>query len=137
MDAIQKLTKKLIKDLNQAWFINALGNFKNVILFYKYYNDDIKIDEENIKGVKEFGKLNHDGRKESKRRSLELLKLKWGLIQKQNLLWTSLINLENRKMLLWTCVWSFTLYDCKTWMIGEGERDRLEGYEIWCYKRIL
>lgn len=42
------------------------------------------------------------------------------------------ISLENRKMLLKTC-----MYGCETWIIGMVERKRLEDFEMSCYRRIF
>ena len=58
--------------------------------------------------------------------------LKWGLIQKKKLLCSSLINLENRKMIEDICMEHNQIvnYGCETWTIGEAERKRLDVIEM-------
>ena len=60
-----------------------------------------------------------------------------GLNSNQNLLCSSSISLENRKMLLMTYAWSIATFECQTWTIGEMERKRLEAFEMWCYRRMM
>ena len=60
-----------------------------------------------------------------------------GFNSKQNLLCSSSISVENRKMLLKIYVWSIAMYGCETWTIGEVERKRLEAFEMSCYKRMM
>ncbi|MGI4401071.1 reverse transcriptase domain-containing protein [Klebsiella pneumoniae] len=47
------------------------------------------------------------------------------------------INVGVRKRLLKTFVWSVALYGCETWVLGKSERDRLEAFEMWCYRRMM
>ena len=34
-------------------------------------------------------------------------------------------------------MYSVSLYDCKAWIIGKGERRRYEAFKIWCYRKLL
>ena len=53
---------------------------------------------------------------------------------KQKLLCSSSINLENKKMLLKTYLWSIAMYGWETWTFGEAERKRLNAFEMWSYR---
>ena len=47
------------------------------------------------------------------------------------------IDLKIRKTLLKTYMWSVAFYGCEAWTIGKGERRRIEGFEMWCYRKLL
>ena len=47
------------------------------------------------------------------------------------------IDLEIRRKLLKTYIWSVAHYDCEAWTIGTGVRRRLDASEIWCYRKLL
>ena len=47
------------------------------------------------------------------------------------------IDLEIRKKLLKTYVWSVELYGCEARTIGKGERKRLEAFEMWFYRKLF
>ena len=46
------------------------------------------------------------------------------------------IDLEIRKKLLKTYVWSVTLYGYEAWTIGKEER-RLQAFEMWYYRKLV
>ena len=47
------------------------------------------------------------------------------------------IDLEIKKKLLKTYLWSVALYGCEARTIGKGERRRLETFKVWCYRKLL
>ena len=100
----------------------------------------IKINHENLDGVKEFrylgSKVIWGGRSENEIKS-RIAQAKMGFNLKQKLLCSSSISLENRKMLLKTYIWSIAMFGCETWTIWEAERKRLEAFERWCYRRMM
>ena len=48
-----------------------------------------------------------------------------------------MISLSLRKRLIKTFVGSVLLYGSETWPLGEDERRRIEGFEMWCLRRML
>lgn len=65
-----------------------------------------------------------------------LVQARKAFVKKRNLL-TSNIDLNVRKLFLKTFVWSVALYGSETWTIGKQERQRIEAFEMWCYRRML
>ncbi|KAI5638904.1 reverse transcriptase (RNA-dependent DNA polymerase) domain-containing protein [Phthorimaea operculella] len=54
---------------------------------------------------------------------------------KKNLL-TSKISKKVRKRLIKTYVWSIALYASETWTMTQRDRERLEAFEMWCWRRM-
>jgi len=46
------------------------------------------------------------------------------------------IELNIRKNLLKTYIWSIMLYGCKTWTIVRVEMRNKEAFEMWCYRKM-
>ena len=44
--------------------------------------------------------------------------------------------METRKGFMKAFVWSILLYGCETWTIQKYERDRLEAFEMWIWRRM-
>ena len=80
-------------------------------------------------------KFTWDGRRQKEIKS----RAKMGFNSKKKLLCSSLINLENRKMIEDICMEHNQIvnYGCETWTIGEAERKRLDVIEMWWYRRML
>lgn len=38
--------------------------------------------------------------------------------------------------MLKTYVWSVLLYGCETWCISDSDRNKLDAFEMWCYRRM-
>ena len=45
----------------------------------------------------------------------------------------SIIDISLRK----AYVWSTALYGYESWILGPTDRNRLESFEMWCYRRML
>ena len=51
-------------------------------------------------------------------------------------LFRSKLNIELRKKLARSYVWSIALYGSETWTLGKLERKYLESFEVWCWRTI-
>jgi len=58
------------------------------------------------------------------------------LIRKKNIFISKYIDLNIRKNLLKTYIWSIMLYGCETWTIAREEMRRIEVFEMWCNKKM-
>ncbi|KAI5734139.1 hypothetical protein M8J77_003012 [Diaphorina citri] len=58
---------------------------------------------------------------------------KVAFLKKKTLLCSNNININIRK----TLVWSVALYGSETWTIGKREQDRIEAFEMWCWRRMM
>jgi hypothetical protein len=54
--------------------------------------------------------------------------------KKRNILISKSIDLNIRKNLLKTYIWSIMLYGCETWTIEREEMRRLEAFKMQCYR---
>ena len=43
---------------------------------------------------------------------------------------------RTKKRIVKCLVWSVALYGCETWALGKVERDRLEAFEMWCWRKM-
>ncbi|KAI5747141.1 hypothetical protein M8J77_011488 [Diaphorina citri] len=62
---------------------------------------------------------------------------KVAFLKKKTLLCSNNININIRKQLIKTLVWSVALYGSETWTIGKREQDRIEAFEMWCWRRMM
>jgi hypothetical protein len=53
--------------------------------------------------------------------------------KKRNLFTFNSINMQLRKHLVKTFVWSMLLYGSETWTLGEAEKKRIVAFDMWCY----
>ena len=51
--------------------------------------------------------------------------------------WKSPISLQLKKRLVRSLVWSVVLHGCTTWAMKQSDEDRLEAFEMWCWRRML
>ena len=49
---------------------------------------------------------------------------------------TSKLNIELKKKLVRCYVWSIALYGSETWTLRKLERNYLESFEMWCWRRM-
>ena len=47
------------------------------------------------------------------------------------------ITLSTKVRLVKTMVFPGVLYGCKSWTIKEAERQRMDAFELWCWRRLL
>lgn len=47
------------------------------------------------------------------------------------------LSMQLRKRVLRCYVWSVLLYGCETWTLKATTMNRIEAFELWCYRRIL
>ena len=57
--------------------------------------------------------------------------------KKSKILQSTNVELDTRKQLLKTFVWSIILYGCETWTISESDKNALEAFEMWCFRKML
>lgn len=57
--------------------------------------------------------------------------------KKKRLFTSNNLNITLRKKLLKTFVWSVMLYGSETWTMGKPEHQKIEAFEMWCYRRML
>ncbi|VVC41307.1 Reverse transcriptase domain [Cinara cedri] len=57
-------------------------------------------------------------------------------LKKRILLTSKNMNIVTKKQLLKTYVWSVALYGNETWTINKREKDMLEAFEMWCWRKI-
>ena len=55
---------------------------------------------------------------------------------KKRALFISTLNLELRKKLVKTYIWSIALYGAETWTLRAVDQKHLESYEMWCWRRM-
>jgi hypothetical protein len=46
------------------------------------------------------------------------------------------LSVATRKRLIKTYVWSVALYGSETWTLGKKEKDKLEAFEMWCWRKM-
>ena len=56
--------------------------------------------------------------------------------RKKNLLCSTGLNLQLRKRLVKCYVWSVLMYGSEAWTMGKRERDRIEAFEMWVWRRM-
>jgi len=55
---------------------------------------------------------------------------------KKRALFTSTLDLELRKKLVKCYIWSIALYGTETWTLRAVDQNRLESFEMWCWRRM-
>jgi len=51
-------------------------------------------------------------------------------------LFTGKLNLELKKQIIKCLVWSIALCAAETWTLTQGDRSRLEDFEMWIWRRM-
>ena len=46
-------------------------------------------------------------------------------------------NLELKKKIVKCTIWSIALYGAETWTMTQADRERLEAFEMWVWRRML
>ena len=47
------------------------------------------------------------------------------------------ITLPTKVCLVKAMVFSVVMYGCESWTIKKSERQRIDGFELWCWRRLL
>jgi len=55
---------------------------------------------------------------------------------KKKNLFTSKLDLNLRKRLVWCYIWSIALYGAETWTLRATDQKHLESFEMWCWRRM-
>lgn len=101
---------------------------------------NVTLDGDKIKNVRSFpylgSRITQEG-KASQEISSRIHLARLAFNKKSKILESNNIDLEIRKRLLKTLVWSVLLYGSETWCIYEHDKNKLEAFEMWCYRRIL
>ena len=61
---------------------------------------------------------------------------KAAFMEKKSLL-TSKMDLELRKRIMKSTIWSVALYGAETWTMTKDHRNKLEAFEMWLWRRML
>uniref|UniRef100_A0A8D8RFD8 Craniofacial development protein 2 n=1 Tax=Cacopsylla melanoneura TaxID=428564 RepID=A0A8D8RFD8_9HEMI len=57
--------------------------------------------------------------------------------KKKTLFCSNNMNIELRKQLIKSLVWSVALYGSETWTVNERDKKRIEAFEMWCWRRMM
>ena len=99
-----------------------------------------QIDGETVERVTDFiswdSKVTADGdcRLEIKRR---LLLGRKAMTNLDSILKSSDITLPTKVCLVKTVVFPVVMYGCESWTIKKAEHRRIDGFELWCWRRLL
>uniref|UniRef100_A0A8D9A6I6 Craniofacial development protein 2 n=1 Tax=Cacopsylla melanoneura TaxID=428564 RepID=A0A8D9A6I6_9HEMI len=137
--ALETMNKILISNYNMK-----INKNKTKIMIVSRNEDRIrsviKLEDIELKQVKEFtylgGKITEDGRSNREIQS-RILQAKLAFNKKSKIFESHNIKLEIRKNLINTLVWSIALYGCESWTICDKDKNHLEAFEMWCYRRTL
>ena len=55
----------------------------------------------------------------------------------ENILKSRDITLSTKVCLVKAMVFPVVMYGCESWTIKKAERQRIDAYELWCWKRLL
>jgi len=98
----------------------------------------ITIDGETVEQVKQFRYLgaliSEDGTSEAEVRT-RIAMAKDAFNKKRELL-TKRMSTSLKKRVIKTVVWSTALYGSETWTLKQAERNRLEAFEMWCWRNM-
>ena len=47
------------------------------------------------------------------------------------------ITLPTKVRLVKTMVFSVVMYECESWTIRKAEHQRIDAFELWCWRRLL
>uniref|UniRef100_A0A8D8VM69 Reverse transcriptase domain-containing protein n=1 Tax=Cacopsylla melanoneura TaxID=428564 RepID=A0A8D8VM69_9HEMI len=56
--------------------------------------------------------------------------------KKKTLFCSNNMNIELRKQLIKSLVWSVALYGAETWTVSKNDKKRIEVFEMWCWRTI-
>ncbi|KAI5728729.1 hypothetical protein M8J77_020289 [Diaphorina citri] len=101
---------------------------------------NIVVNNEHIKQIKSFkylGSIITEDGKSNQDINQRIAQAKAAFMKKRSLFCSNNINLNLRKQLIKTLVWSIALYGSETWVIGERERKKIEAFEMWSWRRMM
>ena len=133
MDNINRVTKEYGMKINvkktKAMCISSHGGGRVRIL----------IDAQKVEQVKRFKYLGsvitEDGHCDDDIRS-RIAMGKAAFMEKKAIL-TSKMDLELRKRIMKSTIWSVALYGAETWTVTKDHRNKLEAFEMWLWRRML
>ena len=102
-----------------------------------------QIDGETVETVSDFilggSKITADGdcSHEIKRRLLHLLLGRKVLTNLDSILKNRDITLPTKVHLVKAMVFPVVMYGCESWTIKKAERQRIDAFELWCWRRLL
>jgi hypothetical protein len=135
---LETLEQVMEKDLHMRINIK-----KTKILVCSRYNNirtRIKLkDGETIEQVEDFiylgSTISSDGR--CKKKIIKIICIaKVVFNKKKNICISKSIDLNIRKNLRKTYIWSIMLYGCETWTIAREKIRTIKAFEMWCYRRM-
>lgn len=100
---------------------------------------NIYVNEEKIKQISAFKYLGSnitDDAKSTNDIKQRIALAKTAFNKKKSLLCSNNINIDIRKHLIKSLVWSVALYGSESWTISERDRKRIEAFEMWCWRRL-
>ena len=101
---------------------------------------DISLNGESVEQVQDFTYLGAsfncllDGTKEIKKR-LAIARAKLSDIQSS--LKMKLLSIKTKTRLLHSLVFPIALYGCEAWTLKKSDQQKINSFELWCYRRIL
>ncbi|KAF0771003.1 LINE-1 reverse transcriptase [Aphis craccivora] len=101
---------------------------------------NINIHNEQIKQVQQFTYLGSNITEDDRSKTniiYRIAQAKRAFLDKNHILTTKSVSLEIRKKFLKSYIWSIALFGSKTWTINSTKRNRLEAFEMWCYRKML
>lgn len=141
VEELKQTLEKMKHILNTKYNMRINKNKTKVMVISKN-EEQVKIilDDFELKQVKEFtylgGKITQDGRC-SREIASRIQQAKIAYNKKSKIFESNNVNLEVRKNLIKSFVWSVLLYGCETWTISEKDKKHLEAFEMWCFRRTL
>ncbi|KAF2878665.1 hypothetical protein ILUMI_27502 [Ignelater luminosus] len=100
----------------------------------------ISLDGQQLQNVESFCHLQsiitRDGRSRAEIRS-RIAQAKIAFNKKKSLMALNRLSLAHKKRLLKMYVLSIVPYECESWTISQGERQKLKSFELWCYWRMM
>uniref|UniRef100_A0A8D9ENE8 Endonuclease-reverse transcriptase n=2 Tax=Cacopsylla melanoneura TaxID=428564 RepID=A0A8D9ENE8_9HEMI len=65
-----------------------------------------------------------------------IVQAKTSFNKKKTVFCSNNIDIEVRKRLVKSLVWSVALYGSETWTVSKADRKKLEAFEMWCWRRM-
>ena len=101
---------------------------------------ELKIGNEIVRRVQRFkylgSILGEDGRCEHEIRTrIGIAKTAFGKMR--NVVTSRHIRTDTKIRVIKTYVWATLLYGCESWTINKGMEERLEAFEMWCWRRMM
>ena len=99
-----------------------------------------QIDKKNVETVSDFNflgsKINVDSDCSHEiKRSLLLRRI--AMTKLDNVLKSRDISLPTKVLILKAMVFSVVMYGCESWIIKKAEHQRIDSFELWCWRRLL